>query len=101
MELEVTDHPERSRFEVRGDGEIVGFLDYRLHDGELALLHTETDTRLRRQGIAGQLVQSSLDAARERRLAVLPYCWFVQRWIADHPGYADLVPADRREQFGM
>jgi uncharacterized protein len=101
MELEVTDHPERARFEVRADGEHAGFLDYRLHDGELALLHTETDRRLRRQGIAGQLVKSSLDAARERHLTVLPYCSFVQRWIADHPDYAGLVPDDRRQQFGL
>ncbi len=101
MELEVTDHPENARFEVRADGEMVGFVDYRLGDGEIALLHAETDSRFRRRGIAGRLVQSSLDSARERHLAVLPYCSFVRRWIAGHPGYADLVPADRRAHFGL
>lgn len=101
MELEVTDHPERERFEARAEGEIVGFVEYQLYDGEMALLHTETDGRLRRRGIGGQLVQSSLDSARERHLTVLPYCSFVRRWIADHPEYADLVPEDRRRQFGL
>jgi uncharacterized protein len=101
VELEVTDHPEQARFEARADGEAVGFVDYRVRDGEIALLHTETDSRLRRQGIGGRLVQSSLDSARERHLAVLPYCSFVRRWIADHPEYADLVPADHRQQFGL
>jgi uncharacterized protein len=101
MELEVTDNPEKARFEVRADGEIAGWVDYSLRDGEIALLHAETDSRLRRRGIAGRLVQSSLDSARERHLAVLPYCSFVRRWIAGHPEYADLVPEGRRRQFGL
>lgn len=101
MELEVADHPEQERFEIRADGELAGFVDYRLHDGELALMHTETLSHFRHRGFAGRLVQFSLDSARERRLAVLPYCPFVRRWIADHPEYADLVPEDRRRRFGL
>jgi hypothetical protein len=32
---------------------------------------------------------------------VLPYCPFMRSWISDHREYADLVPAGRREQFGL
>jgi predicted GNAT family acetyltransferase len=32
---------------------------------------------------------------------VVPYCPFVRSWITEHSEYADLVPADRREQFGL
>jgi predicted GNAT family acetyltransferase len=46
--------------------------------------------------VAGQLVREALDAARERQLAVLPYCPFVKSWIAGHPEYADLVPSGHR-----
>ena len=101
MELEVADHPEHERFEIHADGELAGFVDYRLHDGELALLHAETLAGFRHRGLAGQLVQFSLDSARERQLAVLPYCPFVRRWIADHAEYADLVPEDSRPHFGL
>ncbi len=101
MDLEVADHPEHERFEIHADGELAGFVDYRLHDGELALLHAETLSRFRHRGFAGQLVQFSLDSARERKLAVLPYCPFVRRWIADHAEYADLVSEDRRPHFGL
>jgi uncharacterized protein len=101
MELEVADHPERERFEIRTDGELAAFVDYRLHNGELALLHAETLSQFRHRGFAGRLVQFSLDSARERQLAVLPYCPFVRRWIADHPEYADLVPEDRRPYLGL
>jgi hypothetical protein len=54
MELEVADHPEQERFEIRADGELAGFVGYRLHDGELALLHAETLTHFRHRGFAGR-----------------------------------------------
>jgi predicted GNAT family acetyltransferase len=101
MELRVVDDPDQSRYEIRADGELAGFLTYRLRDGELALLHTETDTRLRGQGVAGRLVQFALDSARERHLAVLPYCPFVRTWLAEHPEYTNLIPKDRRPHFGL
>ena len=101
MELQVTDNPEQAQYEIRVDGEIAGFVQYRLRDGVIAFLHAETDPRFRGQGVAGNLIQSSLDAARERHLAVLPYCPFVLRWITEHPDYADLIPEDMRAGFGL
>jgi uncharacterized protein len=101
MELQVTDNPEQEQYEIRADGEIAGFLQYHLRDGVIAFLHTETDRRFRGQGVAGRLIQSSLEAARDRHLAVLPYCPFVRRWLDEHPEYADLVPADQRAHFGL
>ena len=101
MEFRVVDNPDHSRFEIRTDGELAGFLNYRLRDGELELLHTETDIGFRGHGVAGRLVQSVLDSARERHLAVLPYCPFVHDWMADHPEYTDLIPKDRRPHFGL
>jgi predicted GNAT family acetyltransferase len=46
-------------------------------------------------------VQAALDAARRRKLAVIPECPFVRGWLAKHPEYQDLVPADERERFGL
>ena len=101
MDLEVTDNPDKARFEIIVDGELAGFVLYHLRGSEIAFTHTETDDRFRGHGLGGHLVQASLDSARERHLAVLPYCPFVNSWIAAHPDYADLVPAGRREQFGL
>jgi predicted GNAT family acetyltransferase len=101
MELRVADNPEMERFEIYADGEIAGFIAYQLKDGTMAFLHTQTDNRFRGRGVASRLVQSSLDSARERHLAVLPYCPFVRTWIVDHPEYADLVPADQRASFDL
>ena len=101
MKLQVVDNADKARFEILADGEIAGFLDYSLRADEIAFLHAETDDRFRGQGVAARLVQSSLDSARERHLAVLPYCPFVRSWIADHPAYSDLIPAGKRQHFGL
>jgi uncharacterized protein len=101
MDLQVADHPEQARYEIRADGELAGFVQYHLRDGVIAFLHTETDPRFRGQGIAGRLIQASLEAARERHLGVLPYCPYVRRWITEHPEDVDLVPEARRPEFGL
>jgi len=101
MDLEVADNPDKERFEILADGELAGFVQYHLRGDEIAFTHTQTDDRFRGQGISGRLVQSSLDAARERHLTVLPYCTFVRTWISGHREYADLVPPGRRQQFGL
>jgi predicted GNAT family acetyltransferase/MFS-type transporter involved in bile tolerance (Atg22 family) len=91
VELQVTDNPDKARFEIVADGELAGFTQYYLRDGQIVFTHTETDDRFRGHGLGGHLVQAALDAARERHLAVLPYCPFVKSWIASHPEYADLI----------
>jgi len=101
MELQVADNPDQAQYEIRADGEVAGFLQYHLRDGAIAFVHTEIDPRFRGHGVAGRLIRSSLDAARERHLAVLPYCPFVRGWIAEHPEYTDLVPDDKRAAFGL
>ena len=101
MDVEVTDNPDKARFEIVADGELAGFAQYHLRDAEIAFTHTQTNDRFRGYGLGGRLVQASLDEARARRLLVLPYCPFVNSWIASHREYADLVPDGRREQFGL
>jgi uncharacterized protein len=101
MELEVADNPDKARFEILADGELAGFAQYHLNGSQIAFTHTETDDRFRGHGLGARLVRASLDDARERHLSVLPYCPFVRSYITEHREYADLVPAARREQFGL
>ena len=101
MDLDVADNPDKARFEILADGELAGFVQYHLRGNEIAFTHTQTDDRFRGHAMGSRLVRSSLDAARERHLSVLPYCPFVKGYILDHSEYADLVPAARRAQFGL
>ncbi|MBV9448411.1 MAG: N-acetyltransferase [Streptosporangiaceae bacterium] len=101
MELRVADNPDKSRYEIKADGEVAGFINYKISPDDIAFIHTETVDRFRGKGIAGHLVQASLDSARERGLAVLPYCPYVRSWIGEHLEYAKLVPAESRGEFGL
>lgn len=97
----LTDNPAESRYEVRVRGELAGFVAYDLCGQHIALIHTEVDSRFQGAGLAGQLARFSLDDARKRNLAVLPSCPYIRSWIGKHPGYAELVPAGRRAEFGL
>ena len=97
----VVDNPEEQRYEVRVDGELAGFVQYRVRPGLIALIHTEVEERFEGQGLASKLIAFALDDARERGLAVLPFCPFVNAYIQRHREYVGLVPADRREAFGL
>jgi len=101
MTIEVRDDPARRRYELSEDGEVVGILTYRIDGGVIDLIHTEVDPDHGGRGLAGQLVAATLDDARRRGLGVLPHCPYVRHWIDTHAdGYLDLVPADRRAEFG-
>ncbi|MFZ1154724.1 MAG: GNAT family N-acetyltransferase, partial [Solirubrobacteraceae bacterium] len=89
------------RFEIRLDGELAGFLQYRRHPTQIALVHTELAPRFQGHGLASQLIGSALDTARADALEVLPVCPFVQAYIQKHPDYLDLVPASRRAHFNL
>ena len=99
--IAITDNSSESRYEISVDGELAGFVRYRAKPGQIALIHTEIDDRFEGQGLGGRLIAFTLDAARDRGLAVLPFCPFAKAYIQRHPEYVDLVPAARRGEFGL
>jgi hypothetical protein len=99
---EVSDHPDRNRYELAEDGELVGVVTYHLSGRTIDLLHAEVDPGQRGRGLAAVLVRAALDDARSRGLGVLPHCPYVAGFIGDHRDeYLDLVPEDRRAQYGL
>ena len=101
MELEFADNPAEHRYEVRADGAVLGLAAYRLRPGLIAFTHTQIDPRLEGHGAGSQLARTALDDAREKELAVLPFCPFISGWIERHPEYTELVPDEYREHFGL
>ncbi|MEZ0066444.1 putative GNAT family acetyltransferase [Streptacidiphilus sp. MAP12-20] len=101
MDHRVTDNPEQSRFEIFDDDVLAGFAQYHRFENEIAFIHTEIDPRFEGHGLAGTLARTALDAAREEKLAVLPFCPFIRGWISKHPEYVELVPEGQRARFGF
>ena len=100
--VEVVDEPGRRRFEIRVDGELAGFAEYRRTPGLIAFVHTLIDPRFEGQGLGSRLVTDALNEARAAGLEVLPFCPFVRAFIASHTSdYLDLVPDAYRSEFGL
>lgn len=99
--FEVVDAPDRERYELSVDGDVVGFAAYRLRPGLIAFIHTEVDQHLQGRGLGERLIRFALEDARARGLAVLPFCPFVKAFIERHRDFAGLVPDTYREKFGL
>ena len=97
----VRDNPAEQRYEVHVDGELAGFATYHLSGPRITLIHTEVDDAYEGQGIGKLLAEYVLNAAREAGLSVIPRCPFMAKYIRATKEYVDLVPADRRAEFGL
>jgi predicted GNAT family acetyltransferase len=101
-DVEVRDNPAAHRFELRVGSALAGVLRYRVTGAEQrALDHTEVEPQFEGQGLARRLVGEVLDTARADGWSVLPYCPFVRSYLDKHPVYAELVPPEKRADFGL
>jgi predicted GNAT family acetyltransferase len=98
---DVRDNPAENRYEATVDGELAGFSTYRLSGPRITLLHTEVDDAYEGQGIGKLLAEYVLDAARDAGLQVVPKCPFMAAYIKATREYVDLVPENRRAEFGL
>jgi predicted GNAT family acetyltransferase len=87
----VVDVPEKHRFEVRVDGDLAGFANYREEGERVVFTHTEIDDAFEGHGLGSVLAKAALDEMRERGRTVVPQCPFIAKWIERHPDYTDLV----------
>lgn len=87
----ITDALERARYEAHLEDELVGFLEYIVKHGRIALVHTEVPPEFEGQGVASALVRHALDDARARELRVIAICEYVQGYLTRHPGDEDIV----------
>jgi uncharacterized protein len=90
-DAEVVDVPEKSRYELRLGGRLIGLAAYRRRDGRIAFTHTEVDESCEGRGFGTRLAAAALDDARRQGLRVLPLCPFVAHYVERHPEYQELV----------
>jgi uncharacterized protein len=89
------------RFNLYVAGQLAGYLRYSLSDGSLRLLETTVSRQHRIENLAPVLITGALETARRKQLSVLPVSAAVRDFILLNPRYLDLVPADRRDEFGL
>ncbi|HEU4636328.1 MAG TPA: GNAT family N-acetyltransferase [Edaphobacter sp.] len=82
----------RSRFEYEEDGK-VAILEFETDDlGWITLLRTEVPDALRGRGIAGELLRTAFQYARERHLRVDVLCPLAADYLKRHPELKDGSP---------
>lgn len=91
MTLTVENQPDRGRYALLKDGEVIGVAEYDLRDDAIVFTHTEIEEAKRERGMASDLVQTALDDVRDNTsLRVVASCPYVRRWLGDHPDYQEL-----------
>ena len=93
MATTVRNAPERSRYELLLDDEVIGVADYRVEGDEVIFPHTEIRSDLRGRGYGDELVRGALEDVRSAGRTVVPRCWFVVEFLELHPEFGDLRAA--------
>lgn len=96
----VADNPELARYQVRVDGALAGFAQYRVQGERITIFHAEVDPAYDGKGVGSQLAKSALADVRGRGLELIPRCPFISGYVRRHPDlYLDLLPEGLREQL--
>jgi predicted GNAT family acetyltransferase len=102
MSISVVKNNELNRFEIYFDGELAGFVEFKVSNQKISYTHTEIDPEFGGKGLGRQLIKEALDEALEQNLEVAPYCSFVSAYIKKNSEkYLDLVPKSSRNLFGL
>jgi predicted GNAT family acetyltransferase len=91
---DVRDEPQQSRYELRVDGEIVGFARYVRRGGRVYFVHTEIEPGHEGAGLGSALAKGALEAERTLGEPVVPLCPFIRQYLDRHPDLIDLVDHD-------
>ena len=91
MGTTITDNADRSRYELRVDEELVGWLEYRPAGDSIILAHTEVAEGHEGEGLGGTLVRGAIEAISGTGKTVIPTCPFAAAYVGRHPELEDAV----------
>lgn len=89
MSVEIEHEFGASRFSAKVDG-VACELDYRLAGQVMTITHTGVPAEVGGRGIAGQLVRTALEAAKQQGWKVVPACSYAEKFMEKHPEYDSL-----------
>jgi predicted GNAT family acetyltransferase len=85
--------PGAHRFTTEVDGNRAE-LDYTLADGVMTITHTRVPPAIGGRGIAAELMEAALSAARAAGWSVNPACSYAKSYLAKHPQGSDKQHVD-------
>ena len=94
QKLKVNTQLHRLELEVEGN---IAFIEYKLDNGTLFLIHTEVPAALEGKGAGSAIVQKALQYAKDNNYKIVPICPFVQSYLKRHKEWHDIiVPAAQK-----
>lgn len=97
--FQLSDNPEKHRFELHADGELAAFSEYNLLKTGMLFTHTEVLPAFEGRGVGSAIARYALDEVRRRSLLAIPVCPFIAAFLRKHPEDHDLVSADSRRAY--
>jgi uncharacterized protein len=90
-EAEVVDVPEKSRYELRLGGRLIGLVAYRRRDNRISFTHTEVEPSCEGRGFGSRLAEAAVEDARRQGLKIIPLCPFIAHYVQTHPEHEELA----------
>lgn len=89
------------RFELYADGALAAYVQYSVRGGQIWMLRTSVHEDYKALSLQTQLIGEALANVHRRRLAVLPFCPATRAFMAVHPQFAQLIPAEEQPRFPL
>jgi predicted GNAT family acetyltransferase len=88
LKLRVNAASNRLELEVEGN---TAFIEYRLSQQTLFLIHTEVPPALEGKGAGSAIIKKALQYAKEKGYKIVPLCIFVQSFLKRHKEWNDII----------
>lgn len=99
MAIVVENNRAQLQYQVFKAGELAGYVQYSMDGAEMWALHTSMKRCFKSALLVEILIHHVLTDAHTSRLAVLPFCPALRMFIAEHPEYTRLVPAEWHDRI--
>lgn len=90
MTLQIAHDRAAHRFSVEVEGQTC-VLDYQMADSVMTITHTGVPKAVAGRGIAAQMMDAALAAARSAGWKVVPACSYASDFMMRHPEFEDLM----------
>jgi hypothetical protein len=89
--VEIENNEADNRWEVKQEGRVIAFAEYKIRPDRVTFIHTEVDPDFEGQGIGSRLARTVLDDAVSRDLRIRLYCPFIRSYVDRHPDYEQYI----------
>ena len=89
-DIELVNNEAIHNFELVVDGHR-SFIDYKIKDNKIYLIHTEVPAELEGRGVAAAIVEKALTFIEQKGLKLVPLCAYVQFFLKRHPEWNRLL----------